>query len=168
MQHHIHPDERHELFTSLGKAVWYLQYVEDALHTFLTVKVDIKTPGAVTLEQGKQQLEKNRRSTLGTTLRIAREQHLLSVELQTCLDVFKEERDWLVHRSLSQHGDDLYAPEKRASLLARIADFSRNARQLHKLIYAEAEVFAAGQGISQEWIQHEAEQSLQRLHGEES
>ena len=47
MHRQINPDELDDLYYLIGKCIRYVQYVEDALHTLLTLKVEIKVPGVV-------------------------------------------------------------------------------------------------------------------------
>lgn len=168
MRRRINPDELHELFKSLGEAVWYLQHVEDVLHTFLTVRVDIKIRASVSPEQAAEMLLQNRRATLGTAVRIAREHGLLPRALHERLEVFKEESDWLVHRSLHRHGDDLHTPEKLVSFMERIARFVQEAKYLQKAIGTELEGFVVARGVSQAWIEDEATRLLNQARGEET
>lgn len=140
----INTDELHALYMLIGKGIWHLQDVEDALHTCITIKRDIKVRGSVAAVQAKAILSKHRTNTLGSSLRISRKAQVLSSSLQERLERFKEERDWLVHRLVHQDGENLYAYEKRFSLMARIKAFSEEALVLQKLIAAELEEFCGG------------------------
>lgn len=73
MRRQMHPEELETLYRSIGKCIWHIQYVEDALHTLLTLKIEIKTPGAVPEDKAYELLKKHRRATLGTALRTAKE-----------------------------------------------------------------------------------------------
>jgi hypothetical protein len=91
----VNAEELNTLFNLIGQGIWYLQMMEDALHTTITVKHDVKTPGAIPQNEAKSLLAQHRRKTLGQSL-------ILSPNLQKSLEEFKEERDWLVHRSVSR------------------------------------------------------------------
>lgn len=42
MRRQMHPEELEILYRYIGKCIWHIQYVEDALHTLLTLKIEIK------------------------------------------------------------------------------------------------------------------------------
>jgi hypothetical protein len=162
----INADELHTLFTLIGQGIWHLQTVEDALHNTITLKRNVITPGSITQEEAKTLLAQHRRKTLGQSLRISREAQTLSTDLQKRLEHFKEERDWLVHRSVHQNGDDLYVDEKRVALMNRIKSFSKEAKTLQKLIASELEDFVVFHGVSREMIGQEAAEAVRKLRGE--
>lgn len=162
----INAEELQKLYASIGEGIWHLQNVEDTLHTYITIKRDIKVRGSMPPEKAEAILMKHRKNTLGTSLRISREAKILSPSLQERLDNFKEERDWLVHRSVHQYREDLYVDDKRFALMRRIQGFSEEATILQKLIAKELEDFVVAQGVSREWIFGEAQQKINKLEGE--
>lgn len=109
----ISADELQVFFKLIGSGIWHLQHVEDALSTYITVRAEIKERGGTSAENAKLLLSKHRRNTLGTSIRIAKDRQVLDLELLTMLVAFKIERDWLVHRSLHENGDDLYLNSDR-------------------------------------------------------
>ena len=161
----IDADELSTLYALIGKAIWHLQHVEDALHTSITIKRDIKTRGAKPAAEAQAILEQHRRNTLGKSLRMAREAAIFENALQERLDRFKEERDWLVHRSLHQSGDDLYEDEKRLSVMRRVELFSDEALALQKAVATDLETHVVAQGVSKEWVESYAAEQLKRLRG---
>ena len=161
----INEGELQLLYAAIGKGIWHLQRLEDALDTCITVKRDIKVRGSVSPEKVQAILLKHRSNTLGKSLRIAREANVLNPELQTRLDTFKEERDWLVHRSVYQNSKDLYEEDKRLALILRIQEFSKEALTLQKLIAKELEDFVGSQGVSREQVLHIALENLSKLEG---
>jgi hypothetical protein len=98
-------------------------------------------------------------------LRIAREAKVLNLKLQTRLETLKEERDWLVHRSVYQNAKDLYEENKRLALILRIQEFSEEALTLLKLIAKELEDFVGSQGVSRQQVLHIALETLSKLEG---
>ena len=117
------------------------------------------------LSKVEEILSKHRSHTLGKALGIARKGQVFGPALQARLDKFKNERDWLVHRSLTENGDDLYMAEKRNLLLNRLKAFSEEAINLQRLIYAKVEEFVIARGISREWIENDAARRLKDLTG---
>jgi hypothetical protein len=165
MRRQINAEELNALFASIGEGIWHLQNVEDALHTYITIKRDIKLRGSVTPDVAEMMLAKHRKKTLGASLRIAQESKVLTDTLQTALEKFKEERDWLVHRSVHEKRGDLYVDEDRRALMERIGKFTVQAKELQKAITAEMKVFGVSQGIKREWIEQEAQRRITRLTG---
>jgi hypothetical protein len=162
----INEEELQVLYSSIGKGIRHLQNLEDALHTYITAKRDIKIRGSVLPNKAEAILLEHRSKTLGKSLRIAREANVLSSDLQKRLEIFKEERDWLVHRSVYQNRQDLYLEDKRIALILRIQEFSEEALILQKLIAKELEDFVISQGVSREQIMRLAEENLRKLKGE--
>ena len=161
----MNEDELPVFFSLIGQGIWYLQHVENALNTFLTVKGDIKEIRSVSEDEGEKMLSKHRRNTLGTSMRIAKEKDILSSELMFALNTFKEERDWLVHRSMNENGDDLYLNKDRQALFERLDDFAEQARSLQKMIAKELEDYVVGKGVSREWIHRRAIRDINRKKG---
>ena len=56
------PDELEEVFASIGKAVWHLQFLEDVLVTYVTMRLRIKRP--IDLQAAMETLGKERKKTL--------------------------------------------------------------------------------------------------------
>lgn len=161
----INDDELNILYALIGKGIWHLQNLEDALHTYITIKRDIKVRGSIPLEKAMELLEKNRGKVLGASIKDAKEEQIFSPLLQERLEKFKEERNWLVHRSVHQNGDDLYVDELRYALMERIEAFSDEAIELQKLISKESEDFFVSQGVSKKWIEQQAAQEIKALKG---
>lgn len=161
----INEDELRVFFALIGQGIWYLQHVESALATCIAVKGEIKEIGSVSQIDGNKILAKHRRNTLGTSIRIAKERGILSDELMRALGVFKEERDWLVHKSMNENGDDLYLGGARHALLTRFEEFSDHARHLQKLIAKELEDYVVSKGISRDWIHRRAMQDINQKQG---
>lgn len=166
MRRQLNLDELDALYRKIGKGIWHLQYVEDVLHTLITLKVEVKTPGWVTHEKAQQLLAKHRRNTLGTSLRIAKESNLVTSSLEAQLAHFKEERDWLVHRSLNSYSELLYTDEGRAEMFERLEKFLSEATVLQRAIANELASYAESHGISVAGVEARAQAKIARLKGE--
>ena len=160
----INADELDFLFREIGKSIWYLQYVEEALSTFIALKRDIKTRGSKSAEEAKVILTKHQLNTLGTSLRFSREAGILSPALQSRLEIFKSERDWLVHR-LQQSRKDLYEDTTRFALLHRIGEFCVEALSLQKAVTLEMQEFVVSLGVDAAWIEARAQKEISDLRG---
>ena len=166
MRRQISPEELDSLYRSIGKCVWHLQYVEDALQTLLTMKVEIKFPGAVTEVEAKALLAKHRRATLGTSLRTAQKHDALRTDVMSRLSQLKEERDWLVHRSVNQDGDGLYTTEGRSAILQRLDAFVDEAISLQRALMLEVAAFVESHGLSVAKADELGRQKIARLKGD--
>ena len=162
----INPEELEALYHDIGKGIWHLQYVEDALSTLLALKVDVKTPGQVNHAEAVKLLAKHRRNTLGTSLRIAKENSALAADLQARLTQFKDERDWLVHRSQNTHGELLYTEVGRAETFNRVASFVSEAQALQQAIINEVASFAQSHGVNTAEAEANAHAKIAKLKGE--
>lgn len=161
----INEDELTLFFRLMGQGIWYLQHVEYALASCLTVKGEIKEPRSVDKDQAENILAKHCRNTLGTSIRLAEEMGVLSQKLMMTLYNFKIERDWLVHRSLNENGDDLYTDAGREAILKRLSEFADQAKALQRLIAKELEDYVVEKGVSREWIARQAIDSIRSKAG---
>jgi hypothetical protein len=161
----IHPEELEILYRSIGKCIWHIQYVEDALHTLLTLKIEIKSPGAVPEHKAYELLKKHRRATFGTALRTAKENGALSQDLFIRLSNLKEERDWLVHRSQHQDGDTLYTDIGRQGVFERLDALQAEAVSLQPALAEQIRIFVESHGVSSEKAQKIAKQEISALKG---
>jgi hypothetical protein len=148
MRHQISADELASLYHDIGACIWHMQYLEDALHTLITLKVEIKKPGGASPQEAMNLLAKHRRSTLGTALKTAETNEALPQPLMDQLRGLKEERDWLVHRSMHQGGAHLYTDDGRKVIFARLSAIQSNIGQLKGEIINEISTFCSGHGIS--------------------
>jgi hypothetical protein len=161
----ITPDELQHLYASIGRCVWNLQYVEDALTTLIAMKVEVKSPGRVPVKEAQDFLAKHRRNTLGTSMKIVRERSVVNSELLGRLSLLKEERDWIIHRSQQTHGDRLYTDDGRREMFSRLEAFEEEALSLQKLVLAEINTFLVGHGLDVAAAERMAAQNVGRLRG---
>ena len=80
MRSQITQDELSCLYHRIGKAVWHLQYVEEALGYLYIIKGVIKEPYSMSEEEAGQKLRKTQTDTLGSLL-TAMEKKILSKNL---------------------------------------------------------------------------------------
>jgi hypothetical protein len=88
----------------------------------------------------------------------------VSPALQSRLETFKAERDWLVHR-LQQSRKDLYEDNARSKLLHRIDTFSDEALTLQTAVTAEMQEFVVSLGASAESIEARARKEIADFRG---
>jgi hypothetical protein len=159
-------EELDALYYSVGKCIWHIQYLEDALHTLLTLKVELKEPGRVSEEEAHQLLAKHRRASLGTALGTAEKHSALPASLLVELRGLKEERDWLVHRSMNQDGESLYTDDGRLRVFSRLEKIMRSTLFIKEKIVNETAVFCKSFGINEAHVEAVANQNIAAKRGE--
>lgn len=166
MRRQITEEELAALYHDMGACIWHIQYLEDVLHNLLTMKVEIKEPGKVEKSVAMALLAKHRRATLGTAIRTAENFRALPQELVAQLRSLKEERDWLVHRSMHQDGDGLYTSDGRDAVFCRLALLQQKTIRIKSQLVSEVEAFCASHGISSKESNDLAEKQIAGLRGE--
>ena len=166
-QRQINPFELEYMFKVIGQAVWHLQYLEVALDQLITLKVDIRTPGRVPEAEAWAMLTRNQRDTLGDSIKKAEKNQALDEATLKRLRSLNHERRWLVHRSYTENGKDLYEDVTRQAMLERLANFMVDARALHYEMNSEVEKYVASFGYDTEAIARQAETDLRKLKGED-
>jgi len=166
MRRRISPDELSCLYHRIGKAVWHLQYVEEALGYLYIIKRVIVEPYSMSEEDVEQKLRKTQTDTLGLLLRAIEKNNLIKDPLLTDLKNFNKVRRWLIHKSLIESGDDLYTDSGRKCTFDRIEDFISEAIRLHKEVSSEMTNYCVSKGISESWINFKAETDIRKLRGD--
>ena len=161
----VTPDELEHLYISIGKGVWHLQYVEDALQTLITIKHEIRVPDRIKEQEARDLLAKHRRNTFGSSLRIVGNHSLVPQPLFDRLNAFKEERDWLIHRSQNSHGDRIYTEAGRTETFARLAAFIDEAKALQTELLNDIYTFLAAAGLDVAVVERMAIENLGRMRG---
>ena len=140
----LDPQKLHDLYAAIGAAVWHLQFLEDALVMYLTMRT-MKRP--FSLNVANEVLAKQRRRTLGTLLKEAKAAGLLLTETAKAFAVL-EERNWLIHQSMHEESDGAYNDANRQKLVARVADLKDRSIALKKALYGELASWCKRQGIN--------------------
>jgi hypothetical protein len=158
--------EMNLIFQAIGQGLWYLQFLEDILNKYLTLKLDLQVPGRVGEVEAFAALEKRNRSTLGAALKAARESGMLDASLESRLAAFTDERNWLVHKSLDTSGESFYTAEGQALFIERVARFVQEARDLQKKVGDEISNFARDQGVNLGEVERRARSHVAKLRGD--
>ena len=166
MRRQLTADELDALFQSIGRCIWHIQYLEDVLHTHLTLKIELREPGRVTEEEAREMLAKHRRATLGIALKTAKKHNALDPKLLNDLENLKDDRNWLVHRSMDQDGDSLYTDEGRYAVFTRLESLMDTTLNLKKRLLAETEAFCSSHGVSPQQAGKIGQQIIARLKGD--
>src|SRR4051812_9364327 len=160
-------DEVGHLFNLIGKAVWYLQYVEDALSTSIAVKIDFKDArlGSISSVDAVRTLAKRRRLTLGQAVEAAKKDVLYDDVLQERLKRFLDERNWLVHRLVHESADEMNVNGKRERLLYKIEQIAEEDRNIQVALFNDLENFVVSKGASRDQLHETGYHEFLRVSG---
>ena len=139
------------LYCHVGEAVCAVQYVEDALSHSIVLKVGAPP----TKSEADQQLEKHQKYTLGKAIRIAGEKAIFSELIQTRLNKFLKERNWLIHKSIAHGAKALEKNENRNRMIDRIKAITKQAHELLEMIEGDLIDFAEASGKDMSRVKNE-------------
>jgi CRISPR/Cas system-associated endoribonuclease Cas2 len=140
------PDEMQRVYVALGRAMWHLQYVEEALNALLTVKHEIGGPGRATEEEARGKLTKRHRVTMGPSVKLARDSRLLAEEELDRLERLKSERDWVAHKVQRSVGDEILSPWGRLELVRRLNRITSESQSALSALIEEMRSFVGSAG----------------------
>jgi hypothetical protein len=164
----MNTDELADFYQRIGAALWHLQYLEDVLVNFLVMKIihEHRCSGkTVTISDAQALLADKRLLTLGLLVKTCIRRKIIQSENQARFGAFKVERDWLVHRSMVESGDDLYDDATRTTLFGRIATVQQEAISLKGLVASGCTSWAAAHGVDVTAAQDQAEDAMRKLKG---
>lgn len=130
------------LYCFTGEALWKIQIVEQALSHSITLKMN----PAETKERADEFLKKHQSYTLGTAIKVAIKEKLYSLSLQEELNTFLEQRNWLVHRAMSENQHDFNIENKKEELFNKIKSISDKAESIHREIEYDMINFCSSKG----------------------
>jgi len=140
------PKELERIYLALGRALWHLQYVEDALNALLTVKQDIGGPGRVTEQEARAMLAEQLKATMGKAVKRAEKCNLLSAEDLRRLALLKDERNWVAHKVQRTVGDWVLSPWGRLELMQRLERITSESQAMLAVVAAEMSRFVESTG----------------------
>ena len=132
MRRQINAVELHDFYHEVGATIWHIQYLEDALVSFLVLKICNERRHAgqtVTMPDAEMLLAEKRKLTLGPLIDGCIKYKIIRSAEQARYAAFKLERHWLVHRSLMENGDDFYDDATRQAVFMRIAAMREEAKR---------------------------------------
>lgn len=166
----MNENELAEFHQSIGSAVYHLQYLEDVLVSFLTMKIiyERRCAGDKFTSTDAQTLlaDKRRELTLGPLIDSCMSKRIIQPQHQARVKALKRERDWLVHRSLVENGDDLYATATRDAIFSRITAIKEEAIALKKVAVLGLERWFAAHGVDMDVAQKQSEESMRNLNNQ--
>jgi len=171
MRRQMNELELGEFYLRIGAAVWHLQYLEDALVNFLTLKeVHERRCGGqkVNMQEAAAIRREKRKLTLGPLIESCISRKIITSDLRSRFDSFKTERHWLVHRSMIESADDLYLEATRNAVFARIAAIQDEAKALGVIIFQGLQHWVSANGVDLEAADEQGEEALRKLKGTSS
>lgn len=146
------------LYCLVGEAICMIQHLEGALSVLITLKKHVKQPYRISKEDANAFLKKSRRLTLGEAVKLAKNTSLYSDILHRDLEVFLKERNWLIHKFLHDHLDDMHLPQERKKLFCRIKAISHEAISLQQAINKTIIEFSESVGMDMSSVRAYIEQ----------
>ena len=166
----MNSDELAEFYRLIGSAIWHIQYLEDALVNFLVMKLGYERRCAgeeFSLEHAQALLLKKRRMTFGPLLDSCFSRKVIRPEHMARFTTFREERHWLVHRSVFESGDGLYQQAERRATFERIDAIREESILLKKIVATDLEAWSAAHGVDTDAAAQQAQAAMQKLRDSE-
>jgi hypothetical protein len=143
----LSPNQLADFYQAIGGAIWHLQFLEDVVVTYLTMRLRLQTPFSHSLDEALRTLETERKKTLGMLVKEAKAAGIVQGELATACEALLNERNWLVHRVVVEAADGIYSEPHREALVGRIRKLTDDAVRLKKTLYAEVRAWCHAQGV---------------------
>ena len=130
------------LYCFVGEALWKIQIVEQALSHSITLKMN----PAATKEGADEFLKQHQSYTLGTAIKVAIKEKLYDSSLQDELNAFLGQRNWLVHKAMSESQHGLNWENKKEELFQKIKSISDRAESIQREIEYDMISFCSSKG----------------------
>ncbi len=130
------------LYTLLGRAVWSIQHLEDALNAVIA----IKDPKATNRAEADKIRSSNRELPLGRAIGRAEKEKTFDKDFQKKLKDFLRQRNWLIHRCMHESVDDAGAILDEMLLFTKIRDIELCALSLKEAIETDMLNFCEANG----------------------
>jgi hypothetical protein len=150
--------------SAIGSAVWHLQFLEDVLVTYVTMRLKIERP--LSMEKAREILAEQRKKTLGALLKDARQANIVEGEMKEAFGVLLEERNWLVHSSMHESTDTLYTEQGKNALITRLRILEDRAIELKKKLAEDVFAWSATQGVDVAQVKELSVDQIRKLRGE--
>ncbi len=151
------------LYGLIGKAVWHLQHLENVVASFTAFKIlQAKRVKGVKLaaDNVAKVIENQKKQTLGPLIGIAKSHKTIPPNLGKRFDKLLVERNWLIHRCVTDEYLSLRNQSEKQRLFVRISEFAEEAISLQNEIHGLFEQWYLDLGYDLEKAYHHAEQLL--------
>lgn len=130
------------LYCFAGEALWKIQMVEQALSHSITLKMN----PAATKECADEFLKKRQNYTLGKAIKVAIKEKLYDSSLQDELNAFLVQRNWLIHKAMSESHHGLNWENKKEELFRKIKSIADRAERIQCEIEYDMIKFCSSKG----------------------
>lgn len=131
------------LYTVLGESLCVVQILEDALsHSIVLKKTEPDQK-----KEADDLLKKQRSYTLGMAINAIKKESLFPKSLEIELSKLLTERNWLIHKSITENKDDLKSDSRFNELFNRIKALTLKAHKLQILIELDLIEYSEKKGI---------------------
>jgi uncharacterized protein YdhG (YjbR/CyaY superfamily) len=154
------PSDITEMYTAIGRALWFCQCFEESLAYHLCLFFEIPRGTAEVI--AAKILADKRRKTMGQLVRemTKKKSPTIPESLEVRLNRFTDDRNWLAHRIQQENHIDLYNRDRFSCLLSRLDTIKREAQALNKVFEAMLDDWYRMQGLSQEELQRRMVQTI--------
>ncbi len=152
-----------ELFRLVGKGVWMLQHLENAIAYFTTMIILQKRRDKsknVSEEFADKTLEKQKKLTLGPMISTAKREKSIPPLLHNRFDKLLKERNWLIHNCITTDYLSLRSENNKYRLFERLEEFADESMLLAKEIHNLNDVWFSGNGYDLDFAFKNAEKIL--------
>jgi hypothetical protein len=130
------------LYCFVGEALWKIQIVEQALSHSITLKMN----PAATKESADEFLKQHQSYTLGKAIKVAINEKLYNSSLQDELTGFLVQRNWLVHKAMSDSFHGLNWESKKEELFQKVKSISDRAENIQREVEYDMISFCSSKG----------------------
>ena len=130
------------LYFLLGRAVWTIQHLEDALNTAII----IKNPNIHKRVEAEELRKAYRQLPLGRAIERAEKEQTFNEDLQGSLRDFLQDRNWLIHKCMYESVDDAGYIIEPVNLFKRVEGIHLSALSLKETIEIDLLEFAKSKG----------------------
>jgi len=166
MRRQITQNELAYLYNRIGVSIWHLQHVENSLVHYIIIKGIAKELNSIEKKVALKHEKELNKLTLGQLIGRAKKLGIIEDPLLGRLQAFNNERKWVVHNSIFEHGDQLYTEEGRTFVFSRLDSFVDEAVALHKHIGELMVEYSVSKGMSRQGIEEVALSHIRKLKGE--
>jgi hypothetical protein len=170
MRRQINSDELSDFYRRIGAALWYVQHFESVLVQFVTMKeiYELRCAGKKVAKDAAWNLVAQHRKnlTMGPLIKTCKRRKIIKKEDAARYEMFKNERDWLVHRSLIENGDDLYLEASRIAVFRRVQAVEDEASELRNAVANDLTAWAESHGVNIKAAETVALDEIQKLKGD--
>jgi hypothetical protein len=159
----VNPDDLQAVYAAIGRTLWHLQFLEDALVSSVTLRANLR-PG-LKADDLAAALASERKKTLGAVFKSASDAGLVVGSTAEALRLLIDERNWLVHRSMHEASDGVYQEASRTALLDRLSALTDHAIAVKNAIATELFAWCADHGMDMQRVESLAAEHVARVRG---